>query len=77
MNFGMIMPNQNMVKMQITRLMQKAQRSLEDVDQETNYQIVFNCYNNHLRRKALLDDLDWNSLITASTAIEFAENHYH
>ena len=52
------MPNQNMVKMQITRLMQKAQRSLEDVDQETNYQIVFNCYNNHLRRKALLDDLD-------------------
>ena len=52
------MPNQNMVKMQITRLMQKAQRSLEDVDQETNYQIVFSCYNNHLRRKALLDDLD-------------------
>ena len=57
----------------VTRLKQKAQRcNFYDNDREIKDQVVFNCYSDRLRRKALRDDLDLQNLVAAARAIELS-----
>ena len=57
----------------VTRLKQKAQRcNFYDNDREIKDQVVFNCYSDRLRRKALRDDLDLPNLVAAARAIELS-----